>query len=87
MSDYFGKGAVLSPFLFTLHTFDLYSESLASFLKYADDVVIGHPCKNSQGIFTIKNALKYVSDWSGDNGLKLNPFNCVHCMFTLKAYT
>ncbi len=50
-------GAVLSPFFFTLHLSYLYSESLVSFLKHADDVVIGHPCKDSQGIFTINNVL------------------------------
>ncbi len=79
------QGAVLSPFFFTLHTSDLYSESLTSFLKYADDVVIGHPCKDSQGIFTINTALKYVSEWSGDNGLNLNPSKCVQRMFTFKG--
>ncbi len=70
---------------FTLHTSDLHFESLASFLIYSDDVVIGHPCKDSHGIFTINNALNYVSDGSGDNGLKLNPSKCVQCMFTLKG--
>ncbi len=79
------QGAVLSPFFFTLHTSDLYSESLASFLKYADDVVIGHPRKDSQGIFTTNNALKYVLYWSGDYGLKLDPSKCVQRMFTLKG--
>ncbi len=78
------QGAVLSPFFFTLHASDLYSESLASFLKYADDVVIGHPPKDSQGIFTINNVFKNVSDWSGDNGLNLSPNKCVQCMLTLK---
>ncbi len=78
------QGTVLSPFFFTLHTSDLYCESLASFPKYADDVVIGHPCKDSLGIFTINNFLKYVSDWSGDNGLNLNPNKCTQCMFILK---
>ncbi len=66
------QGAVLSLFLLTLHTSYLYSESLASFFKYADDV-IRHPCKDSKGIFTINNALKCVSDWSGDNGLNHYP--------------
>ncbi len=79
------QGAALSPFFFTLHTSDLYSESLASFLKYADDVVSGHPCKDSQGIVTIYNALKYVSDWPGYNGFNLNPSKCVQCMFNLKG--
>ncbi len=69
----------------SLHTSNLCSESLAAFRKYADDVVIGHPCKDSLGIFTINNALKYVSDWSGDNGLNLNPSKCVQCMFTFKS--
>ncbi len=32
------QGADLSPFFFTSHTSDLFSESLNSFLKYADDV-------------------------------------------------
>ncbi len=32
---------VLSLFVFTLHTFDLFSESLASVLKYVDDFFIG----------------------------------------------
>ncbi len=41
--------------------------------------------KDFQGIFTINNALKYVSEWSGDNGLKLKPTKCVQCMFTLKG--
>ncbi len=58
---------------------------MASFLKYTDDVVIGHPCKDSQGIFTINNALKCVSDWSGDKGLNLNPNKCVQCMFALRG--
>ncbi len=26
-----------------------------------------------------------MSDWPGDNGLKLNPSKCVQCMFTLKG--
>ncbi len=56
------QGDVFSPLFFTLHISDLYAESLASFLKYADDVVIDHPCKDCQGIFTINNALMYVSD-------------------------
>ncbi len=81
------QGAILSPFIFALPTSDLYSESLASFLKYADDFVISHPCENSKGIFTINNALKYVSHWSADNGLKLYPSKCVQCMFTLKGNT
>ncbi len=58
---------------------------LDSFLKYADDAVIGHPYKDSQFIFTKSDALKYVSDWYGANGLKLNPNKCVQCMFSLKG--
>ncbi len=77
--------SVLSPFFFILHTSYLYSESLASFLKYSDDVIIGYPCTDSQCIFTINNALKNVSDWSGDNGLNLNPNKCVQCMSFLKG--
>ncbi len=78
------QGIVLSPFFFTLHASDLYFESLSSFLKYADDVIIVHPCKDSQGIFTLNNAFKYVSDWSGENSLNLSPNKYVQCMFTLK---
>ncbi len=79
------QGAVLSPFFFTLHTSDLFSDSLVSFLKYADDVLIGHPCRDAQGLFIINNALKYVSEWSGQNGLNLNPNKCVQCTFSLKG--
>ncbi len=61
----------------------LFSESLVSFLKYADDVVIGHPCRDAQGLSIISNALKYVSEWSGQNGLNLNPNKCVQCTFSL----
>ncbi len=43
----------------------------------ADDVVIGHPCRDAQGLSIINNALKYVSEWSGQNGLNLNPNKCV----------
>ncbi len=32
------QGAVLSQFLFTLHTSDLFSQSLVVFFKYADEV-------------------------------------------------
>ncbi len=62
------QDAVLSPLIFTLHTFGLFSESLASFLKYVDDVVIGHLCRDPQGLSIIKNALKYASEWPGKNG-------------------
>ncbi len=87
MPNYIGilQGAVLSSFFFTRHTSGLYSKSLASFLKYADDVIIGHPCKDSQGIFIINNAFKYISDWFGDNGLNLNPNKCAQCMFSPKG--
>ncbi len=57
------QGAVLPPFFFTLHTSDLFSESLVSFFKYADDVAIGHHCRDAQGLCNINNALKYVSEW------------------------
>ncbi len=53
------QSAVLSPF-FGLHTSDLSSESLASFLIY------GHPCGDSDGISVINEAQKYVSEWSGN---------------------
>ncbi len=61
----------------------LISESIISFLKYADDVVIGHPCRDAQGHSIISNALKYFSEWSGQNGLNLNPNKCVQCTFSL----
>ncbi len=59
-------------FFFNLHASDLFSESLVSFVKYADDVVIGNPCRDAQGLSTINNALKCVSEWSGQNGINLN---------------
>ncbi len=79
------QGATLSPFFFTLNTSDLFSELLVSFLKYADDAVIGHPCRDAQGLFIINNALKYVSEWSVKNGLNLSPKKCIQCIFILKG--
>ncbi len=70
---------------FTLHTSHPFSESLASVLRHADDVVIGHPCRVPQGISIINNALKYASEWSSENGLNLNPNKYVQCMFSLKG--
>ncbi len=76
-----------TPFTFTFHISDLFSKSLASFLKYAHDAAIGHPFKNSHGICIINDAFKYVSKWSGENGLSLSPPKCVQCMFFLKDKT
>ncbi len=78
------QGAVLSPFFFTLHNSDLFFDSLVSFPRYADDVVNGHPCRDAQGLCIINNALKYVSEWSGQNGLNLNLNKSVQCAFSLK---
>ncbi len=72
------------PVLFALHTFYLFSETLASFHKYADDVVIGHPWRDAQGLSIINNALNCVSEWSGKNGLNLSPNKCVRCTLSLK---
>ncbi len=75
------QGAVLSLFFSTLHTSGLFSEPLASFLKYADDVVIDHRCRDPQSISIIN---KYVPEWSVENGLNLNPTKCVQCMCFLR---
>ncbi len=36
-------------------------------------------------ISIINNALTYVSEWSGEYGLNLNPNKCVQFMFSLKG--
>ncbi len=77
------QGAVHSPFI--LHTSYLLSELLASFIKYTNHVVIGHHCRDSQDISTINDALKYVYNWSGENGLNFNPSKCIQCMSFLKG--
>ncbi len=46
--------------------------------------MIGHPCRDAQGLSIIINALKYISEWSGQNGLNLNLNKCVQCTFSLK---
>ncbi len=38
--------------------------------------------RDAQGFSIINNALKYVSEWSGQNGLSLNPNKCVQCTFS-----
>ncbi len=75
------QGAVLSSFIYTLLTSDHFSESLVSFLKYADDVVIGHRFRDAQVHFIINNALIYASTWSEKNDLNLNPNKGVQCIF------
>ncbi len=42
-----------------------------------------HPCRDAQGLSIINNALKYVSEWSGQNCLHRNPNKCVQCTFSL----
>ncbi len=67
-----------------LHTSALFTESLTFFLKYADDVLIGHACSDPQGLSISNNAFKYVSEWSGENSFNLNPNKCDQCVFSLK---
>ncbi len=62
----------------------LFSESLVSFLKYADDVVIDHPYRDTQGLSNMNNALKEVWEWSGQNGLNLNQKNAYNARFPSK---
>ncbi len=41
------------------------------------------PCRDVQSLFIINKALKYVSEWSEQNGLNLNANKCVQCTFSL----
>ncbi len=43
------------------------------------------PVGGAQGLSNINNALKYISEWCGQNGLTLSPNKCVHCTFPLKG--
>ncbi len=76
------QGTVLSLFLSTLHISNVFSVQLASFLKYADDVVIDHRFRDPQNISI---TTKYVPEWSVENGLNLNPTKYVQCMLFLRG--
>ncbi len=50
--------------------------SLNHWLPFADDVVIGHPYGDFQGIFIMSNALKYIAEWP-------QPQKMLQCMYIL----
>ncbi len=66
-------------------SFSLFILPIFSLNNKFDDVVIGHTSRDAQGLSIINNALKYVSEWSGQNGLDLNSNKCVQCTFSLKG--
>ncbi|VDL93982.1 unnamed protein product [Schistocephalus solidus] len=76
------QGAILSPHLFSLHPDDLRSPNECLYIKYADDMVVGHPLKNQTHLQCLKDGLDHVSAWSSDNGLQLNHEKSVQCVFT-----
>ncbi len=67
-------GAVLSPFSYTLHTSDLFSESLVSFIEYADDVVNSHSFMDAHVHFIIINAFKMAcEEWPKPQPQQMRP--------------
>ncbi|VDM05518.1 unnamed protein product [Schistocephalus solidus] len=78
------QGAILSPHLYSLHTDDLRSPNDFMYIKYADDMVVGHPLKNQTHLQCLKDGLDHVAAWSSDNGLQLNHEKSVQCGFHLR---
>ncbi|VDL98034.1 unnamed protein product [Schistocephalus solidus] len=78
------QGAILSPHLFSIHTDDLRSPNDCLYIKYADDMVVGHPLKNQTHLQCLKDGLDHVAAWSSDNGLQLNHEKSVQCVFHLR---
>ncbi|VDL87088.1 unnamed protein product [Schistocephalus solidus] len=78
------QGAILSAHLFFPHTDDLISPNDCLYIKYADDMVVGHPLKNHTHLQCLKEGLNHVSAWSSDNGLQLNHEKSVLFVFHLR---
>ncbi|BHF59106.1 hypothetical protein SprV_0100206100 [Sparganum proliferum] len=78
------QGSVLSPHLFSLHTDDLRSPNDCLLVKYADDVVVGHPLKSQTHLRSLKDGLNHVLAWSEENGLLINNQKSVQCIFRLR---
>uniref|UniRef100_A0A183TLQ8 Reverse transcriptase domain-containing protein n=1 Tax=Schistocephalus solidus TaxID=70667 RepID=A0A183TLQ8_SCHSO len=77
-------GAILSSRLFSLHNDDLRSANDCLYIKYADDMVVGHPLNNQTHLQCLMDGLDSVSAWSSDNGLQLNHEKSVQCVFHLR---
>ncbi|VDL88297.1 unnamed protein product [Schistocephalus solidus] len=58
------QGAILSPHLFSFHTDDLRTPNDCLYIKYTDDMVIGHPLKNHTHLLCLIDGLVHVSAWS-----------------------
>ncbi len=74
------QGAVLSPFLFSLHTDSLTSHH-SRLLKYADDFVLCNSynkCTDQEGL---DEDLHRLVTWSADHGLLINKTKCAECLF------
>ncbi len=73
--------AVLSPFLFSLHT-DSLSPCHSRLLKYVDDFVLCNSyskCSDQEGLDDDLHRLGVI--WSADHGLLINKSKCVECFF------
>ncbi len=79
------QGAVLSPFLFSLHTDSLLSRH-SRLLKYADDFVLCNSyskCSDQEGL---DDGLHRLVTWSADYGLLINRLNVWNASFIPKTF-
>ncbi len=74
------QGAVLSPFLFSLHA-DSLSSRHSRMLKYAHDFVLCNSyskCSDQEGF---DDDLHRLVTWSADQGLFIDKTTCAECLF------
>ncbi len=73
-------GAVLSPFLSSLHI-DSLSYCHSELLKYADDFLLCYSYSKCSGQEWLDDDLHRRVTWSADDGLLINKIECVECFF------
>ena len=79
------QGAILSPFFFSLYINALPIPPNFIACKYADDVVIGCHCTDTDSFQELQDSLTSLFNWSSPRSLSLNVLKCVDIPFSLKT--
>ncbi len=74
------QGAVLSPFLFSVHTDSLTSRH-GRLVKYADDFALCNSYNKYSNQEGLDEDLHRLVTWSADHGLLINKTKCAECLF------
>jgi hypothetical protein len=77
------QGAILSPFLFSLYIDNLKISRPHLLYKYADDLVLIRASNNISDTAELQTMIDYISAWSSERSLYLNPSKCRETIFSL----